>query len=37
MSRRQLALNVTDLAKAIAFYSKLFGTARTMAGSQLFR
>jgi catechol 2,3-dioxygenase-like lactoylglutathione lyase family enzyme len=27
MSRVQLALNVTDLDAAIAFYSKLFGTA----------
>jgi catechol 2,3-dioxygenase-like lactoylglutathione lyase family enzyme len=27
MSRVQLALNVTDLDDAIAFYSKLFGTA----------
>ncbi len=26
MSRLQLALNVTDLAASIAFYSKLFGT-----------
>ena len=27
MSRVQLAINVTDLDKAIAFYSRLFGTA----------
>jgi catechol 2,3-dioxygenase-like lactoylglutathione lyase family enzyme len=27
MSRIQLALNVTDLDSAVAFYSKLFGTA----------
>jgi catechol 2,3-dioxygenase-like lactoylglutathione lyase family enzyme len=27
MSRVQLALNVTDLEEAIAFYTKLFGTA----------
>ena len=27
MSRVQLALNVADLDDAIAFYSKLFGTA----------
>ena len=26
MSRVQLALNVSDLDEAIAFYSKLFGT-----------
>ena len=27
MSRVQLAINVTDLDKAVAFYSRLFGTA----------
>lgn len=27
MSRVQLAINVTDIDKAIAFYSRLFGTA----------
>jgi predicted enzyme related to lactoylglutathione lyase len=28
MSRVQLALNVSNLDEAIAFYSKLFGTSR---------
>ena len=34
MSRVQLALNVDDLASAITFYSKLFGTqpAKGQAG-----
>ena len=32
MSRLQLAINVTDLDKAVEFYSQLFATAPAKAG-----
>ncbi len=35
MSRAQLALNVSDIDVAVAFYSKLFGTPTSQASTRL--